>query len=599
MCGGFVHVHFAFLHAGTMKRTLPLLAAAALVAACENGPTDPAGSCDSPQTVSLARGGSASYERGDCIILPSGSAGDRYRVGVVWPTEDTATTDGSHQATLSVTGLDVLASAPIAAAPEPAAPAVTLPRPVSEGILRDLATLRATQRFHADMRGREAELVGRIGTRGLMPRRPSVARQLAPAAASPAKMTFDTVTANSCQTSAQKKATAVLIYENDDIAVYQDSAQHVSKPVSVALAQKMTDYYTSYAKEMEESYWGTPSDIDGNGKILVLVSPIVGADIAGFVWAGDFFDSSLSVAEGGCPASNEAELVYVAVDIVLAMTGGDYSALSSLAHEVKHVVGLYDRLAASLRANNTNLYNPEWFEEGTAEIAAEMSSRIAWAANGGPSAVAPMTAAAFAAAGVFNEWNYGVVLNLAQATWFLSSQPNALVVTPDDPSATSDIYGSGWLFNRWLGDAYGNTGRTALGDAPFFRAVTDSMSAPGPTQIATMTGKSFDTLLDEFYTAVMLNGTGAPEVGRAFFTYDFVSATGVFSNPNPPGDFPWPITLNGGETPTVSFETAQYAGRIGPSGIRIHDLVSNGTGTGAQLRLDMPAPGRMIVVRLR
>ncbi len=554
--------------------------------------------CDNPKTVSLAVGGSATYDLADCILLPSGASGDRYRVGVTWPTQAEVASD-VHQVTLSVTGLGVVASPPaLAPSPEPMAPIPGFSDPT---FLKELRMSEATERFHATMREREAEMVDRIGTRGLLASRRDDHLHRAPAAASPAKITLDTVTA-SCTTSPAAKATALLVQENDDMVVYQDSAQWADPNTRIpeALAQKMTDYYSAYAKDMVDAYWGKPSDIDGNGKIIMFVSPVASDSIAAFVWAGDFFDNNIPESQGGCPASNQAELIYFNAGLILDMQASSpgYQALSTVAHEMRHVVSLYDRIAASNRTG-TNQFHPTWIEEGAAEISGEMSSRIAWAANGGPAAVAAVTRTSFQDAGGFTEENYGAALNLARTVWFLSSQPNGLTVTPDGAADGSSVYGSGWLFHRWLGDAYGNTSRTALGDSAFFHALTDSLAPGGVNGIVAQTGKSFDTLLAEFYSTIMLHQTGAPTPPRQFLRYDFVSATSVFSNPNPPGDFPWPITLNGGEVPTVSFKTAEYQGPIGASGVRIHDFLSNGTGAGAQIRVNMPSPGQIVVVRLR
>lgn len=553
--------------------------------------------CENAQTVSLSVGGSAVYDAADCIILPSGAAGDRYRVGVTWPTE-AASSSLVRQVQLSVTGLGVSAAPEATAAPV-AAPRSPIPGLSDEAFRRAMRISEATERFHLGLRNREAELVRRIGARGLLPRGRPGGATLAPLAASPAKLQIDTVTASSCETTPAARTTAVLVHENQDMAVYQDSAQRVSKPVSVALAQKMTSYYTNYSKDMVVAYWGEPSDIDGNGKLILFISPVASDSIAAFVWAGDFLDSDPANPDG-CAASNEAEIIYFNADLILDMVASDpgYQALATGAHEAKHVVGLYDRLAATNRMNS-NQFNPGYIEEGTAEISGEMSSRIAWAANGGPSTAATVTEQSIRDSGGFTEENYGVAINLARAVWFLSSQPNGLVVTPDGAVDGSSIYGSGWLFHRWLGDAYGNPGNTALGDAAFFRALTDSATAGGVAGIVSQTGKSFETLLREFYTTIMLHKATTTTAARPFHTYDFVSATGVFSNPDPPGDFPWPITLNGTETPTVSFRTAEYTGPVGASGIRIHDFLSNGTGTGAQIRVNMPSPGTIIVVRLR
>ncbi|NIR36256.1 MAG: hypothetical protein GWN71_19090, partial [Gammaproteobacteria bacterium] len=54
-----------------------------------------------------------------------------------------------------------------------------------------------------------------------------------------------------------------------------------------------------------------------------------------------------------------------------------YLALGVMAHEVKHVTSLYHSVARGA-------FHNIWIEEGTAEVAQTMSSRIAWAAVGGP-----------------------------------------------------------------------------------------------------------------------------------------------------------------------------------------------------------------------
>lgn len=554
--------------------------------------------CDNAQTVSLPIGGSAVYDAADCIVLPSGAAGDRYRVGVTWPT--TAEESTPRQVQLNVTGLGVSASPETTSATSTSVPVSPVPGLSDAAFQRAMRIAGATGRFHAELREREAEMVRRIGTGGLLPRQRPGAATLAPLAASPAKLTIDTVTAGSCQTSPAAKTTAVLVHENADLAVYQDSAQHASTTQSIdaSLAQRLEDYYTDYAKDMVDAYWGPPSDIDGNGKVILFVSPVASDSVAAFVWAGDFLDSD-PASSGSCAASNEAEIVYFNADLIRDMVAADpgYQALSTVAHEMKHVVGLYDRLAAQRRG--VGQFNPSWIEEGTAEISGEMSSRIAWADNGGPAPDVQVARASFTSSGGITEENYGVAISLARAVWFLSSQPNGLVATPDGAADGASIYGSGWLFMRWLGDAYGNPGHTSLGDAPFFRALTDSAAAGGVLGIANEVGASFETLLRQFYTTIMLHATGAGSSAHPFSSYDFVSSTGIFSNPNPAGDFPWPVTLNGTETPTVGFQTATYSGQLGASGIRIHDFLSNGTGTGAQIRATMASPGTIIVVRLR
>ncbi len=571
----------------------------------------PSQGCANPITVSLSPGQGSAFASSDCIVLPSGASGDRYRVIVLRPTE-TANESDTVTATLKVVGLGV------SAAPQPAPAAVAaalpdIPGLSPEAVRRAIRVAEATERFHVQLRERERLLLAnaRPGTLKLAPsrERPTLLAAGPAQASSPSRIALD-ITTSGCTTSDAAKRTALLIHEDDNLAVYQDSTQNATKPITVSQATKLTDYYTRHAKGMIEAYFGKPSDIDGNGKVVVFASPVVTGDVAAFVWSGDFLTPS------SCNASNERELIYFNTDMILAMEKPPdertYQALETLAHEMKHVVSLYNRIAASLRTGSDQ-YHPTWIEEGTAEIAGEMSSRIAWAAAGGPAVNAEVTRQSFVNTGSITADNYGVAIKLARTAWYLSSQPNGLIVTPTGAQEGASVYGSGWLFHRWLGDAFGSAASAPQGDASFFRALNDSMAAAGTAGISAQTGRSFLDLVDEFTKTVSLHKTATAQPTLNFTTYNFVTAAEIFCNPDPLGVFPWPVTTTGtassgpcdatrvkeSSNPSASFKTADYSGPIGATGMRIHDFVSNGTGTGAQIQLDMPAPAKLWVVRLK
>jgi hypothetical protein len=118
--------------------------------------------------------------------------------------------------------------------------------------------------------------------------------------------------------------------------------------------------------------------------------------------------------------------------------------------------------------------------------------------------------------------------------------------------------------------------------------------------------------VEQFVVTLGLHEADAPAPALDFTTYNFVSATDVFCNPNPLGVFPWPVTATGtlgdcdaqpriaeSSNPAATLQTAAFTGEIGASGVRIHEFVSNGTGTGAQFQLEMPQPGKIYVIRLQ
>lgn len=561
----------------------------------------PSQACENPTTVTLAAGQAQSFSSSACIVLPSGASGDRYRV-VVLRTGETGEAGDVRTATLKVTGVGGVSGVPPAATPSPLVPQI-LPDVLGLSrteMMRAVNMAEATERFHVELRRREEQMLRTMP--GLVLARTLRGSALAaPAlATSPEKMTLDAST--TCAT--PDKKTAIRVYENDDLVLYQDSTQRASKAIGATVAQQLLDHYSLYGKKVIEDYFGKPSDIDGNGKVVVFASPVVESGVAAFVWSGDFFTTA------SCAASNVREVIYFNTDLILGLeaSSGNFQALETMAHEMKHVVSLYHRIAASLRIGSAQ-YHPTWIEEGTAEIAGEMSSRTAWAANGGPPVGSRIVRQSWTA---ITRENYGVAIKLARVVGYLSSQPNGLVVTPTGAGSGSSIYGSGWLFHRWLGDAFGGAATAAYGDATMFRALNDSMSNAGAAGIVFRTGRSWADLLDEFTKVVSLHGTAAPAPALDFRTYDFVAAAEIFCSPNPVGVFPWPVTTTGTpgdcdanprvpevQNPSASFASKEYAGPIGPTGMRVHDFLSNGTGTGAQIELSLDAPAKLWVVRLR
>ena len=410
-------------------------------------------------------------------------------------------------------------------------------------------------------------------------------------------MSFDPATSCSVPRSAR---VALLRGENDVMAIYQDSVEMLSSPVRSEHVQRMLSFYASYGKETVETYFGRLPDVDGNGRVIVVLtsSPFSDDSVVAYVWAGNFY------ARAQCPASDEMEVIFLNPARVHSMDRGEFVALGVLSHESQHLVSLFNRLARTRRRNSqTFLSHPVWIEEGRAELADEMTSRRAWSLM--PAGV-PRTARVGGAQleqglRTYRAETFGVALQALRTIWYLSSQPNGLAVTPNGAKNEADIRNGGWHFHRWLADAYGRAHTSAGADADLFRQLTDSLTASGVEGLHDVVGRPFETLFEEFAAGVMLHGSNTSSSVGAFSTYDFLSLTTVVGS-TPPGVYPWPVTtaVSGSSTViTRSFESARYAGSIGPTGVRIHDFTSNGTGVGARLNVESATPLRVVVVRVR
>lgn len=550
---------------------------------------------------------------GDCgVILPAGSAGDRYRVAIVRTDSDPLDFD-VDDVSLEVVplGAAVVSQSVVAAAQAPR-------QDVSRSVLLDVPGLaeaariaERTARAHADMRMRERELVRRLGPENVARPGPLLVQAPQPVDL-PQTIEIDPTTPTQC-TPAGAKVTAVKIWENDRFGFFQDQDQAQTElAVTPAQVQRMAEFFDQFGDPVIDAYYDGIPDIDGNGKVIVFITPVVASGTAAFVWSGDFF------TKASCPASNEGEYIFFSATLIQAQDdpdGPNWQALETLVHEMKHVSSLYNSVNRPL--SFADPYHPSWEEEGGAEIAGNMASRVAWASVGGPSANQTVTEQLIVDTG-FEANNgpikpefYGIALRMLRAQGFASSQPNGVVVTPLGAGGDHSVYGSGWTFHRWLGDAYGNAASAPLADAPLFKQLNASETAPGIVGLEAVTGTTFPRLMEEFAAAVMFNSTDAPTGTRRFSSYIFTETIEIFcfaadnppcegTNPGPTGAWPWPVTTQSDGTPTRGMqEAATYSGKIGPAGLRIHDFVSNGTGAGAELVVTASGQTRIVVARLR
>lgn len=517
-------------------------------------------------------------------FLPSGSNGDRYRVGVVRTTLSDGLDPGESgflaEASVQVTelgGSGVLT--------QRRTPLQRAQPPRAGWAGPDQERARATAEFHRRMLLEGERLQRELGREAVAPDTPSRggdhARLLALLEDPPDRIELKPY-GGGC-TSGGTAVPALLVAFNDHVAVYQDSVQQASDPLQVDDVETMLDYFDAYGASTVSEYFGDVTDINGDMRVTVFASPVVASNVAAFVWPGDFLQTS---GTSSCAASNVRELIYFNADIIAGVAEDDFQALPVLAHEMKHVSSLYRRLVSQ--------FHPVWIEEGSAEIAAEISSRKAMEAVGDVAQGARLTRDAFPTSNIADPENYGVLIRLVRMINSYSAPVNSLTDNPEgDPDHT--FYGTSWHFHRFLGDAYGDAASKA--DGVLFLQLNDSLTAAGTAGISDVTGKSTIALMEEYAAAMMLNGTGAPEPALGFTTYDFPTATDILRPEfQPPGAYPWPHTGPN----AADFESATYTGDLAPGGLRVHEFESDGGGEGIEIRvtLDTGAAARVVIVRI-
>lgn len=544
-------------------------------------------------------------ERGECgFFVQAPRAGAYYRVTMVGT--ETPENPRVYDVGLSVAGSFTAAAATVASS-EPAGGSTRQEFASIGGPWLDelLERERAYARSHARLRASEAELVERLSAEGPLQILPDLSHQVAQSAAggtgarrAPEELAIRLSDAFAGSCTVDTTVTARLVAENQHLAFYE--YQTTSSPDNV---RQILDYYADYGNEVIQRYFGGVSDVNGDGIVNVLIRPdLPGATLA-YVWSAD-----MTLSRSDCPASNGMELIHFGAGPIDDISNNDFWALGTIVHEMKHVSSLYK----GYRRRTASRFHPFWIEEGTADIAKEVSSRLAWQRAGGPAMRDRVTGedlrdAFRSGGGDARAEAYGTFTAMARTVFAISPDSSAVTFHYGD-GEIGDVYGSGWHFHRFLRDWVVGTGSSAA-DERFMRVLNDSLTTAGIAGIEAVTGRPIGQLLIDHAIAMTFAGSESAAGADVphFTTYDFPTATEVFSQPDPPGFYPWPVTTTGEDTgddfapvavPLATSGTRTFDGRLAASGVRIHDFRARGAGNGAAFYYDIPSSARVIVARI-
>ena len=210
----------------------------------------------------------------------------------------------------------------------------------------------------------------------------------APSAAARQSEQFYVLKCASCSilsASSYALVTATLQYEGTRVLIYSDDTQPTG-------SFTQTDYEVFGAQFDTQIYptdtgaFGTPTDIDQNGKIIVLFSPVVNdltADdtaVYGFI-SGFFLVNDLAPGVFPAGTSNGAEIFYAMVPDPNAEYGNSFpkSLVESvvpgtLAHEFEHMISIGYRYVILGGGTNPQYIQQTWLEEGMAHMAEDLNS---------------------------------------------------------------------------------------------------------------------------------------------------------------------------------------------------------------------------------
>ena len=287
------------------------------------------------------------YAGNGCLYLPGDASGGEYIIGVV-STSEVPSSLTPVTMTSMLGDATVLADAPTAVAFRPLRQAEgiaglsqaefpSVPAVASAGTgvdlgANDVGPIRNWQ-FHNELMATNEQLIRRLG-----PVPPSMAR----ARQSRALVVNDTLTLfadfeGDCSTRGQVRAVVRLDGEN---ALWLEDIDNPSGTFTETELAELDAFYASHVKGVHDEYFGDLSDVDGNGKILILMTKEANRqDLGGWVWAGDL------LTPDRCGTSNHAEIFFGQVPDPEGLFGTPVtrqrtleSYPSLLTHEVTHLV---------------------------------------------------------------------------------------------------------------------------------------------------------------------------------------------------------------------------------------------------------------------
>ena len=289
-----------------------------------------------------------SYAGHGCLYLPGDATGGDYIIGVVSTSEDPSSLTPVTMTSI-VGDPSVIADRPFAVASRPFRQAVgevgslasrspTAPAGAPTGTetprgQENVRDRRDWERHNEIMDANEQQLrrVGRL------PRAMARAPRQSRAVSVNDTLTFFVDAEATCTAEDQVRA---VVRHVGDATVWLDDIGNPSRTFTDSELAQLDAFYGSHAKAVHDEYFGSTSDVDGNDRILVLMTKEANRrDVEGWVWLADLVPSEQ------CSTSNQAEIFYGSVPDPGGVFGDARTRQATLesyplllTHEITHLV---------------------------------------------------------------------------------------------------------------------------------------------------------------------------------------------------------------------------------------------------------------------
>jgi hypothetical protein len=392
--------------------------------------------------------------------------------------------------------------------------------------------------------------------------------------------------ASSFSTIAYATVGARLAYAGTGVLVYVDTLA----PTNGFTAAQLTSFGQLFDQTLygiDTAAFGAPSDVDGNGHVIMLMSPYVNADtptatcqqsgyVAGFFDTNDFDGPSNTT-------SNHGEIFYSIVpdpsgkwscahpvsDLTLDVPG-------TFLHELQHLINFSQHVVVSGGQPAS-----DWMDEGMSIVAEELGSLYYERKYPPPtgrtnaSQIFPDSAEGFASGFLYDSYEFALVPDTASVT---------LHSDADDGFAWR---GGDWAFMRWLGDQVGGDIYKRLERGP----------SNGVADVEQSTGQTFPSLFANFGLALYTDSlpglprTTAPAANR-FTTRNLRQLWArLYATAGPAADIPLTMPL---QLFSIGADTSTYV--LDPGTMTYFRLDTPSTAATTSIRFSAPGGGSFSAV---
>lgn len=299
-----------------------------------------------------------------------------------------------------------------------------------------------------------------------------------------------------------------------------------------AQMDSITGEFDAVTYPTDAAYFNTPTDVDGNGRIIMLFtgqinlltpknSPPTAGFVGGFFFAGDFFPVVATAQAQACPQSNEAEIFYLLApdptgqfNNIRTTSSVRQGTRGTIAHEFQHMINAGNRFQNPLVGN----FESSWLDEALAHFAEDAVGRQVvgltdlqtFASSNFPTCGSPCQQA--------NDFNAFFFQNLARLSSWMD-KPDQFSPISDAADTSLAVRGAAWALVRYAADNYSN-------GLP--RTLTHALSVgpdTGVKNFVAATKAPIDTLVKEWLVSMYADHLGIPglDAKYQYRSYNFRS----------------------------------------------------------------------------